>query len=59
MIVRTTMRPGIPIEVDAAEYTDLSRLGLLVVEPQAPVAVAATPVVPVPPAGPDNQENTA
>jgi hypothetical protein len=30
MKVRTTMRPDVELDVDAAEYTDLSRQGLLV-----------------------------
>lgn len=30
MKVRTTQRPDVELDVDAAEYTDLSRQGLLV-----------------------------
>lgn len=36
--VRTTLRPDLEIEVDQADYTDLSRQGLLVVEAAAPSA---------------------
>lgn len=30
MKIRTTMRPDVELDVDSAEYTDLSRQGLLV-----------------------------
>lgn len=30
MKVRTTQRPDVELDVDVAEYTDLSRLGILV-----------------------------
>jgi hypothetical protein len=40
--VRTTMQPDREIEVDAAEYLDLQRQGLLVGDSPAPVAEAAT-----------------
>jgi hypothetical protein len=47
-IVRTTMRPDQPIEVDAIEALDLQRLGLLVDDPApaVPAAPAATPAAP-------------
>lgn len=47
--VRTTMRPHERITVSQQEYTDLSRRGLLVVEPDAAPADAAPEA---PPAGP-------
>lgn len=53
-IVRTTMRPDQPIEVDDADYLDLKRQGLLVDEPApAPQTTAAAS-----PAAPDKKSSS-
>lgn len=45
-IVRTTMRPDQPIEVDDIEYADLKAQGLLAEDTPAPAPQTATPAAP-------------
>lgn len=50
--VRTTIQPHVELEVDDAEYTDLKRQGLLIIEDPAPA-------VPTPAAAPTKPHATA
>lgn len=44
MLVRTTMRPDVPIDVDEGEAAELRRLGVLALEPP----VVEAPAVEIP-----------